>query len=141
MNNKMNIIIFYKRITEMKYIGLFVTMLLCTYLVQAQVVVTSAGNVDMCVGGVYKTIPDFKVAEKQNTDFAASTSLQTYELNAPNNFEFNPGQGFVTTPSSTDISFAYLNVTATKITLNYFLNATAKKDSFIFIANLVIKIL
>jgi len=132
MNNKMNIIIFYKRITEMKYIGLFVTMLLCTYLVQAQVVVTSAGNVDMCVGGVYKTIPDFKVAEKQNTDFAASTSLQTYELNAPNNFEFNPGQGFVTTPSSTDISFAYLNVTATKITLNYFLNATAKKDSFIF---------
>ncbi len=116
----------------MKNIVLAIAVLFSVHTIQAQVIVTSGGNVDMCVGGAYKTIPDFKVAEKVNTDFNASTSLQTYELSAPNNFEFNPGVGGVATPASTDISFAYLNVTANKITLNYFLNATAKKDSFIF---------
>ena len=116
----------------MKNIVLVIAVMFCIHTIQAQVIVTSGGNVDMCVDGSYKTIPDFKVAEKVNTDFNASTSLQTYELSAPNNFEFNPGVGSVTTPSNTDISFAYLNVTATKITLNYFLNATAQKDSFIF---------
>ncbi|MCG4735017.1 hypothetical protein L0M92_15535, partial [Casaltella massiliensis] len=74
--------------------------------------------------------PDFKVAEKVNTDFAASTSLQTYELNAPNNFEFNPGVGSVVTPGSTDISFAYLTITATKITLKLFFKCNCQKRQF-----------
>ncbi len=107
---------------------------ICVFVTQvaAQVVVTSGGTVNMCVGGAYVNIPAFKVAEKQNTDFAASGSLQTYELSAPSDFEFNPGVGSVAIPASTDISYATLNVTATKITLLYFLNTTAKKDSFIF---------
>jgi len=124
-------ITFYKKYTLQLIISVCV-LLLNTYSATAQVVVTSAGTVNMCVGGAYVTIPAFKVAEKLNTDFAASGSLQTYELSAPSDFEFNPGTGTVAIPATTDISFATLEVTATKITLLYFLNTTAQKDSFIF---------
>lgn len=128
----MNNIFTCERFIEIKTIIILFSFLLCMYEIHAQVKVTSAGTVDLCVGGAYEVIPDFKIAEKLNADFSASTSLQTYELNAPSNYEFKPGVGSVTIPSgSTDINFASLNITATKITLLYFLNATAQKDSFI----------
>ncbi|MGN6648051.1 MAG: hypothetical protein ACTHJT_16125, partial [Cytophaga sp.] len=121
----------FKNIFVKKCLVVILLLLFDFITAKSQVIVTSAGNVNMCVGGSFVSIPDIKIAEKNKTDFAISANVQTYELNAPLNFEFNAGVGNVIISASTDISFADLNVTPNKITLNYLLNTTTQKDSFI----------
>jgi hypothetical protein len=96
----------------------------------ANVTVTSGGNLNLCVGTTYTTIGNITIQEGAATDFSASGSIQTYEINAPSNFEFNPGNGSVTATGA-DITFSALTVTSTKITLYYLLNATATTDNFV----------
>ncbi|WP_018342880.1 T9SS type A sorting domain-containing protein [Cytophaga aurantiaca] len=96
----------------------------------ANVNVTSGGSFNLCVGTTYTTIGNITIAESAATEFSISGNVQTYEINAPSNFEFNPGNGSVTATGN-DITFSALTVTASKITLIYFINATATTDKFV----------
>ncbi|ABG58304.1 T9SS type A sorting domain-containing protein [Cytophaga hutchinsonii] len=106
-------------------VGLFIS----SVHVFANVSVTSAGNLNLCVGNGFSTIGKITIAEGVMADFSSNATVQTYEINAPSNFEFNPGNGSVTA-SGNDITFSALTVTATKITLYYLATATATVDKF-----------
>lgn len=106
-------------------IGLFILSLN----VFANVNVTSGGNLNLCVGTTYSTIGKITIAEGSNSDFSISADVRSYEINAPSNFEFNPGNGSVTA-SGGDVKFSALTVTATKITLYYLVTTTGSSDRF-----------
>jgi hypothetical protein len=109
------------------------TFLIAVFIVSfhafSNVTVTSGGNLTMCVGTAYTTIGKITIAEGVAGDFSANPAVQSYEINAPSNFEFNQGSGSVTV-SGADITFSALTVTSTKITLYYLLNAVATIDKF-----------
>ena len=109
---------------------LVLCLLACMTNVFANVNVTSAGNLNLCVGTTYTTIGDITIQEGGATDFSTSANVQSYEINAPSNFEFSPGNGSVTA-TGTDITFSAVTVTASKITLYYLINATASTDKFV----------
>jgi hypothetical protein len=75
----------------------------------------------------YQTLGNIVITEVNNADFAIGTNV-TIVIDAPANYEFNPGTGTVSFKASSNITGASIVVTATTITITYTVTGTNRND-------------
>ena len=88
----------------------------------AQAVVNPNPPLNLCVGSGYSPLT-FKITEGIPTDFANGAGV-TYIVNAPANFDFQPG-GIIASTTGGGVFSLSATVTATQITITYTLTGTA----------------
>ena len=113
---------FYKRKNKTSFLLVMLFMFFGLSTSFANVGITPAnGTANSCkLPTDYVTLGNIVIDEGANTDITmASGTNYTLVLNAPLNFEFNPGVGSVTLSGSPDVDIISINVTTTAITITY----------------------
>lgn len=95
-------------------------------------VTAATGGTNICFGGAYITLGNIRVAEGHSSDFGSSFFPVTFELSAPDNFDFEPGVGEISR-LGTKISDLSINISQKKITVTYTLTNSSggELDGFI----------